>query len=855
MPKQQHVRLSKLVKPLKYNLHIQPDMEAFTFQGEEVIDIALEKPAKQITLHSKELDITDGWWQAGKTKIDILNTTYDVTAETATFTFAKSLPHGKGKLHLHFQGIIQDSLRGFYRSRYTLDGKDLSLLTTQFESTDARRAFPCFDEPAHKAIFEISLQIPNHLHAISNTIGTVSKRVSRLDGYKIVQFAPSPKMSTYLVAYVIGDFEMVQKKTRSQKNKSVNIRVFTTKGKKDQAQFALQVAKRSLEFLNSYFDVPYPMPDLDLIAIPDFSAGGMENWGAITFRESSLLLDEKNTAFTNRQLIAVTVAHELVHQWFGNLVTMEWWTHLWLNESFAAFMADIVLDELFPEWHIWTRFVMDDHANALELDSLQNTHPVEVEVHHPDQISEIFDAISYDKGASVLRMLMHYIGPENFRKGLSYYLKKHSYKNTSTIHLWEAFEKVSGKPIQKFMSKWVTEPGYPIVTLTQIGEGKMMVEQNRFSHSRTADNARWPIAFQMEIGKGLLSEQIVLEQSKKTIAIPAEAKYFKANPNETGFYRTLYSPDLLAQLFEPIKRKELSTIDRFGVIRDLFAMAKAGHVSTTAYLEFLQAYRTEDSFIIWTEILSGMDEIYNLFSGRRNDQKKLQKYYRRILQSTVELVGWKQESNETQTRGLLRAVILTSYGLYGDGPTIAKASTLFKNRSKKIIHPDLRTAVYSLAARGAGDKLTEVLIKAYSAETLQEEQRRVGKAMSFTTNKKALLKVLDFYLSPNVRSQDSTLLIAVSLQNSLNRKIVWRWLQQNWSTIQERYHDDHLIIRIVQALNGFTTKEEAAQISHFFKEHPVPIAQRAIKQVLEQINLHDAWLKRDQDCINDVVEL
>ncbi|HEX3099456.1 MAG TPA: M1 family metallopeptidase, partial [Patescibacteria group bacterium] len=466
------VRLSKFVLPKKYVLQIQPDMEAFTFAGNEVIELALEKNAKEITLHSKELEITDAWWQSGKTRIDVLKTSYNTKAETATFKFIKTLPKGKGRLHIHFRGLIQESLRGFYRSQYEYKGKTMRIATTQFEATDARRAFPCFDEPSHKAVFEVSLVVPKHLTAISNTLevaGHSATPVSlkHLSGYKVVKFTPTPKMSTYLLAYIIGDFEYIQTKTKAARGKKgVNIRVFTTPGKKKQAKFALDVAKRTLEFLNDYFKVPYPLPGLDLIAIPDFSAAAMENWGAVTFRESALLIDEQNSSFTSKQNVAYVIAHELVHQWFGNLVTMEWWTHLWLNESFATFMGFIAIDNIFPEWHIWTKFVMSDHASALQLDSLVNTHPIEVEVHHPDQIAEIFDAISYEKGGSVLRMLLHYIGAENFRNGLSYYLKKHSYKNTESIHLWQAFEKVSGKPVSKFMAKWVGEPGYPVVTFS-----------------------------------------------------------------------------------------------------------------------------------------------------------------------------------------------------------------------------------------------------------------------------------------------------------------------------------------------------------------------------------------------------
>lgn len=836
------VRLPKYIIPQRYALTIKPDLEAFTFIGNEIIDIVLDKNVKTLTLHSKDLEITDGWWQVGKTRVDIVKTVYNPKAETATFTFSKSLVKGKGKLHLHFRGIIQDSLRGFYRSQYTNNGAVQRIATTQFEATDARRAFPCFDEPSQKAVFEVTLIIPEHLTAISNTVEAATPHgVEHDPGYKAIKFRPTPKMSTYLLAYMIGDFESVEDKTKD----GITIRVFTTPGKKEQAKFSLDVAKRSLEFLNSYFAIPYPLPELDLIAIPDFSSGAMENWGAVTFRESALLVDEEHTAFATKQHVAEVVAHELVHQWFGNLVTMEWWTHLWLNESFASYMSYIVVDNLFPEWHIWTRFVMHDHANALQLDSLENTHPIEVEVHHPNQISEIFDAISYDKGASVLRMLHNYIGPEHFRYGLRYYLKKHSYKNTSSEHLWEAFEKVSKKPIRKFMKNWLTKPGYPLITVVEPRPDKLHISQNRFSLKKSKDKTLWPIPVQFEINKGRSTNLELFSSSSKILSISPEAAYVKANPQETGFYRTLYSPSLLAKLYEPIKNKELSVIDRFGIIRDLFAAVKSNNLPTSAYLEFISAYKNDDSYIVWAEILSGMSSIYNVFSAQPALQKKLARYYREVLKDVAQLVGWNADHKESQSRALLRSAVLTQYGYYGDKDTQETAVKLFKNKNKKLIPPDLRNTVYFLTAL-TGDKNTMgELQRMYSKSTLQEEQRRVGRALTAFKNKQLFKSSLDFSLSKAVRSQDAPLMIAVAFANAEGRETAWKWLQKNWAILRVRYHDDHLIVWIIKGLNYFSSESSIKEIEKFFKTHPVPAAQRAIKQAIEEIRSNAGWAKRD----------
>lgn len=848
-----NVRLTKSVLPVHYKLTIHPDLDAFTFSGTEIIDVVIQSPTKTLTLHSADIEILSAFWEVGKSKLMEAKITYSPKQETVTFAFPKTIQKGKGKLHLEFRGLITEKLRGFYRSQYTHNGKTKHLATTQFESTDARRAFPCFDEPSHKAIFELSLIIPNHLTAISNTIESVKKLnkatpagVEHDENLKVVHFEPTPKMSTYLLAYVVGEFEYIEAKTKD----GINIRIFTTSDKKEHAKFALYVAKKALEFLNSYFDVPYPMPVLDMIAIPDFSAAAMENWGAITFREAAIFVDEENTAFATKQHVAEVICHELVHQWFGNLVTMEWWTHLWLNESFAAFMSYIALDELFPDWKIWTRFVMHDHANALNLDSLANTHPVEVEVQHPDQISEIFDAISYDKGASVLRMLQHYIGPTDFRDGLRYYLKKHSYKNTESIHLWQAFEKISKKPVAKFMKNWVSIEGYPFITAIEKNKEEIILTQQKFSmdpkikSSVQASKTLWPVPIQQN--------GLEMFNTKKT-SIPNTGKFLKLNPEETGFYRTVYSPSLLAKLYGPIQNKELSTIDRFGIIRDVFAAAKAGLIPTSAFLEFLSAYVNEDSYIIWAEILSGMKEVYNLFANDKKVASKLKKHYLKILQPIATQIGWKSNKQENYSRVLLRSAVLSEYGFYGDSATRAQAKKIFKQGK---INPNLRGVVYYLVSLDGTAALATQLQRSYKTHHMQEEQRRIGKGLVSFTNPKILKDNLDFSLSKHVRSQDAPIFVAQAMMSNPNKTVIWKWLKKNWKTYETRYRGDHLLVWVAKGLEAFNTEAEAKEIIQFFKKHPMPSISRTVKQSIEQIRQKAAWLKRDKaDCIKFLSQL
>src|SRR3989344_6110524 len=568
-----NVRLSKHVVPTKYEISLTPDLEAFVCEGEEIIHLTLKKPTKTITLHSTELEIESAEILTKTDAVVAQKISYDDKAETATCTFKNNLPKGTLRLKLVFRGILNDRMHGFYRSSFEHKGKARHIATTQFESTDARRAFPCFDEPAMKAVFQVSLKVPADKTAVSNTMPT--EILEHVGGYKTVSFAPSPLMSTYLLAFIVGDFEHIEKKSKD----GVLVRVFTTPGKKHQARFALDCATRIVSFFNTYFDIHYPMPVLNLIAIPDFAAGAMENWGAITYRESALLVDPQHSSTMNKQWVALVIAHEIAHQWFGNLVTMEWWTHLWLNEGFASYIEYLAVDHLFPKWDIWTQFVTADLGSALRLDALQNTHPIEIAVHHPNEIDEIFDAVSYSKGASVILMLASYLGEKDFRNGLRHYLKRHSYSNATTDDLWFALEHASGKPVKEIMDNWTRKPGYPILNIKQ-KMASITVEQSRFfssplSRAASKDKMIWSIPIRIRRETSGVPEMYFLKKQKGDLAIPKDG-WIKFNAGETSLARVDYPKEWLLQFQPAIKNRELPAADRLGIIRDAFALTESG---------------------------------------------------------------------------------------------------------------------------------------------------------------------------------------------------------------------------------------------------------------------------------------
>ncbi|MFA7000312.1 MAG: M1 family metallopeptidase [Candidatus Paceibacterota bacterium] len=847
------VHLDDNISPTSYNLTLHPDLLSSTFSGSEIIKIKVNKEIKQITLHSKDIDIETVMHIAHNTQQFAYKITYDTERETVTFHFKNKIAKGQSELSIVFSGIINDSLRGFYKSRYVLDGEEKFIATTQFEATDARRAFPCFDEPAHKAIFEVSLVIPENHTAISNTLPINIREHSA--GYKIVSFSPTPIMSTYLLAFIIGEFEYVEGYTcpngssRRTKEK-VQVRVFTTPGKKHQAKFALEVAIKSLEFYNEYFDIPYPLPTLDLIAIPDFESAAMENWGAVTFRETAILVDDEHTSLSNKQWAAIVIAHELAHQWFGNLVTMHWWTDLWLNEGFATYMETFCVDHLFPDWHMWDLYLSDRYATALKLDSLANSHPIEVEVHHPDEISEVFDAVSYAKGGAVIRMIAEYIGDDKFRDGLRHYLKKHSYGNTNTVDLWSAFEKVSKKPIKKIMNSWTKKTGYPLVTISQ---RKVLweINQERFFSSRIEalkykNNKKhlWEIPISYEANKEI--QKMLLTKLRAPLV---GTSIGKVNKEEGTFIRVRYDRETLKNLKNEIQNDKLSVKDRLGIIRDLFALAEGGYISTAEALEFSLIYKHETEYIVWSEIASGINKIANII-GEEKWKSLYDKYVLSLFNHITKELGWNNKKGDKHSQIFLRSLALSMTAHYGNKKVITEAQKLFKNKVKTPINADIRGVIYNIIAANGGEKEWKLFEKLYKEGEMHEEKDRYARALTSFKDKRLLLKTLHFAISSHVRDQDAPFIIVGVWQNSMGKDITWKFIKNNWKIILKKFGEGgHFLSRVFSPLGTHTKEKDLKDIKKFFAKNIAPGSARTLEQSYERIESNIAWLKDDKASI------
>ncbi|XP_066249820.1 puromycin-sensitive aminopeptidase [Euwallacea similis] len=844
-------RLPRTVKPVHYALKLVPDFKTLTFKGSVSVHLEVLESTDEILLNALELNLESAQLKGDKLFIP-KEIQLSHSEETATFKFDTHIAPGSYTLDVTFNGDINDKMKGLYRSKYVNEkGEVAYAFVTQFEATDARRCFPCWDEPALKATFDISLVVPKDRVALSNMPVKQQESQGELIKYN---FERTPIMSTYLVAAVIGEYDYVE----DTSSDGVLVRVYTPKGKKEQGLFALEVASKVLPYYKEYFNIAYPLPKIDLIAIADFSAGAMENWGLVTYRETALLVDPQNTSAVSKQWIALVVGHELAHQWFGNLVTMEWWTHLWLNEGYASFVEFLCVNYLFPEYDIWTQFVNDSYIRALELDSLNNSHPIEVPVGNPSEIDEIFDDISYNKGASVIRMLHHYIGDEDFRKGMHNYLTKHQYKNTFTEDLWEALEEASKKPVAEVMSSWTLQMGFPEVSVTSksAADGKgvtLMLTQSKF----TADGSpppkdyRWMIPISISTSKNPQKEVVstVLKEKNTEIFVPevTDSDWIKVNPDTIGFYRTRYPPELLEKFVPAIRDETLPPLDRLGLIDDLFAMVKAGHTGTVEVLKFLRAFEDETDYNVWSSVNNILSRLSQLL-GNTPYREGYDNYQKQLLSKVYRRLGWNSRPNETHLDTLLRSLILGRMALLNDESTIKEARTRLREHlaGTRVLPADLRSACYKTVLRAGGDPEFFTLLRLYRSSDLHEEKDRISRSFGATTDEHLLTRVLEFAMSDEVRSQDRVfVIISVSL-NSSGRDLAWEFFKTNWSILKEQFSGLFLLSRLVKFLTeNFTSEERAAEIETFFQEHSAPGTERTVQQSLETVRLNAKWLQRD----------
>ncbi len=823
------------VTPKNYQLTFEPNLTKFTFAGTEIITVDCKKSTNLITMDCAELKIISCTVKY-KGKTIQSSTKTNEKKEELQIKLSEKIK-GTISIDLEFQGILNDRLLGFYRSQYVQNGKTKYLATTQFEAADARRAFPCWDEPAAKATFEISIIADNKFTAVSNMPVKSKKKIGTKTLYN---FSKTPVVSTYLIYLGVGEFEYLTGKVGK-----IQIRVITTKGNKSKGKFSLELGKKLLTSYEKYFGIKYPLPKLDLIAVPDFAAGAMENWGAITFRETILLYDPKTSSTRTKQFIAEVISHEIAHQWFGNLVTMKWWNDLWLNESFATFMATKFVDKFYPEWDLWNQFVEDAMNVAMGLDSLKTTHPIDVTVNSPAEIREIFDAISYDKGGCVLRMLEHYVGEPNFQKGLKKYLSDFKYQNAKGQDLWNAIGRASKMPVSSMVNTWLKQPGFPLVEITQDGSS-LKLKQKRYllESDKKFSKGLWSIPLSLGLDSEI-SKKLFTKKSMN-VKLPKNTIGFVANYGRKGFYRVKYDEGILLDLKMLVDEKRIPAIDRWAIQNDLFSLCVSGDEQVRNYLDFSDAYFEEDSYLASVNVAHNLASLY-FRSFDEPFAEEIRGYAVNYFKKILFNLGWDPQKSDKHTDALLRGFAISVLGKMSDEDVTEEALRRYKKflKSPSSISPDLVEPICSIAAWNGNSKTHSELTKLYkTAKTMEEKLRFLGALCGFK-DKKLLLKSLDFSQTSQVRSQNMQLPIMKVAANPYGEKVLWPWLKKNWKNINKKVgHGNPLFNRIVASITSVADDSMEKEIKTFFKKNPTPGTERTQSQTLERIRINSKFLRR-----------
>ncbi len=839
-------RLPRTVVPTRYEIRLEPDLTTASFTGEESITVVVDQPTAEIVLNAAELAVTEATLDDGRGDRLHGEIALDEAAERCRLTFPRRVEPGTWRLRLAFRGTLNDKLRGFYRSTYKdPTGATRTLAATQFEATDARRAFPCWDEPSFKAVFACTLVIDPALTAVSNT-RVLSERLE--GGRKVVRFADTIRMSTYLVAFVVGELEATAPVLVGR----TPLRIWCVPGKLRLTGFAREAAAASLRFFEAYYGRPYPGDKLDLLAIPDFAAGAMENLGAITFRETALLVDERAASHAELERVADVIAHENAHMWFGDLVTMSWWNGIWLNEAFATFMEMLAVDAWKPEWRRWTTFGVS-RAAAFAVDGLWSTRPIEFEVRAPRDADAMFDVLTYEKGASVLRMLEQHLGPAVFQAGVREYLRAHEMANADTRDLWAALGRASGAPIPEVMDGWIFQPGFPLVSVRREGDA-LLLRQQRFTYLpepppwvkvEGAADQRWQVPLQVRVSAGgrAATHRLLLGDAEARLPVGGALDWVLVNEGGHGFYRVRYAPDLLHALLDRLA--DLQPIERFNLVSDAWAAAAAGLVAVADYLELTTRFHAERDRNVWTVILSSLHALNRIITAP--DRPRLEAFVRALLAPAVTDLGWAPRAGEDELTRQLRGDLLRAVGTLGNDRAVqATAAERYAAavEDPAAVDPNVLTALIAILAH-AGDaaRYEEFLRRYRSAATPQDEQRYLYALAGFR-QPELIRRTLERTVSGEIRTQDAPFVNRGLLMSVDGRELAWRFVKERWD-VMDRLYPKHGLRRMCEGVIGLATPELERDVHAFFGERKITLGGKTLEQYLEQLRVAVALRERE----------
>jgi len=831
-------RLPTSVAPVRYDIRLEPDLEAATFTGEEAITVTVKEPVSEIVLNAAELTIQSVNIENAEGIVVQGSVALDAEAERARLLFPSPITPGEWRVRLSFTGVLNDRLHGFYRSTYKdAAGTPHTIAATQFESTDARRGFPCWDEPAAKAVFGVTLVLPEGLAAVSNT--AIMSESPAGPGQKAVTFADTIRMSTYLVAFVVGELEATEPVMVGK----TPLRVWCVPGKKHLARFALSIGAYSLEFFERYYGLPYPGDKLDLLAIPDFAAGAMENLGAVTFRETALLVDETAASHAELERVADVVAHEVAHMWFGDLVTMVWWNGIWLNEAFATFMELLAVDAWKPAWNRWVTFGVS-RAAAMAVDGLQNTRPIEFEVRAPRDCEAMFDLLTYEKGASVVRMLEQHLGPEVFRDGVRLYLDRHRFANAETTDLWKALGEAARQPIPEIMDGWIFHPGYPLVTVEPSGAGLRLC-QRRFIYLEGAPDGQWqiPIVLRAWVKRGVVEKHLLLEERDLLVPLPAPADWVVVNAAGHGFYRVQYAPPLLKKLLGALAR--VAPIERFNLVNDSFALTQAGAMSAPEYLELTARFTAETDRNVWA-VLTGSFAYVNRVIGPEL-RAGLEALVRHRVGPAVERLGWEPQPGESELERQLRGDLLRTLGTLGNDPaTQERARELYARhrRDGLALDPNMLPGLIAVVAHSGGKDEYDLFLERFkTARTPQEEQRYLYALAGFR-QPELLRQTLERSINGEVRSQDAPFLLRALLSSVYGRELAWQFVKEHWEAMARQYPGS-AYRRMWEGITALVSPDWERDVHDFFTTRHIVLGGKTLEQHLEQLRVAVSFQARE----------
>jgi len=832
-------RLPRSVVPHRYTLALEPDLAAATFVGHVIIDANVNEPVQQIVLNAIELDVSE-------VKVGGRVAPFVLDEATERLVIDVADEPGTTAIEITFTGILNDKLRGWYRSTFTdADGNQQVIATSQMQATDCRRAFPCFDEPDFKAVFDITLIVEPHLLAVSNAPET--ERVEQPNGKVAVRFAETMPMSTYLVAVVVGPLEStpaVMVPRLDDPEHPIALRIIHVPGKGHLTEFGLDVGAYALDWYQRYYGIAYPTEKCDMLALPDFAAGAMENLGCITYRESLLLADPATSTQLELQNLADVITHELAHMWFGDLVTMKWWNGIWLNEAFATFMEVACCNDYRPDWKRWASFSLERSA-AFEVDSLASTRTVEYPVEAPADCDGMFDVLTYQKGGSLLRMLEQYITPEGFRQGVSHYLSTHEYGNTETSDLWDRIEEsVSGTPVRALMDSWIWQAGYPLVSARLEGSD-LVLSQQRFAYGDTDDPTLFVVPIHLLVDGQ--ETKVLLDGADLRITIPGASSTVVVNAGGHGYYRVSYDATLRSRLLGPALAT-LTVLDRYNLVDDAWNEVVAGRLAAADFLSFVEGFSDEREYAVWQAIAIGLRGIGRLVEG-----DALQAYRTRVatlVRPVLADLGWAPTEGEGDLTAKLRGLLVGVLAVLGND---ADAQQRCRELITTTTDPELiAAATNAIAAVGTDADYDEYLARFRNPATPQEELRYMYALAEFPSREQ-IERTIALAFSGEVRTQNAPFLLNRCIANRWQGNYAWQEVRKHWNDANEKF-PNNTIVRMIDPVKLLTEPTVVADVQSFFSEHPIPQAAKTLDQVLERQRTNAALAEREAERLGEALQ-